>query len=83
MVCENCGAKMACRYSVPVGQQLRYRTYRCEYCRSFLDTAEMPLSTYRDRERVDEVVAKVEGGKRAQLSFIYKHKQKRGGAQFG
>lgn len=42
MTCVECGGKMRCRYSVPIGKQLRYRAYKCPDCTTWVETCEMP-----------------------------------------
>lgn len=42
MTCE-CGHRMSCRFSVPVGRAVRYRFYRCE-CGGAEETVEYPVA---------------------------------------
>lgn len=69
MQCESCSGKMKCRFTLPVGQRLRFRVYRCPYCESFMETVELPASLYRNQESVEEIVKRIDDGKRKQMLF--------------
>lgn len=69
MVCENCGCKMACRYSAPAGARVRYRGYRCHACKGYLETVELAVGAYEVDKR-EEVLALVGVVKRQQQRFV-------------
>lgn len=73
MNCENCSAKMKCRYSKAVGERLRYRVYRCPYCQTFLETVELPVTLFESGHRNDDVLKRVAEGKRSQMYFATRH----------
>ncbi len=74
MTCDNCGRKMRCRYSVPTGLQLRFRTYKCK-CGTFLTTFEMPERMFMSGRDREDVAAVMDGAKRAQMRFALMKKK--------
>lgn len=67
---------MGCRYSVPVGKQLRFRVYKCRRCQTYLETVELPTKMYGEAGwDVAEVKELVAAARRKQLMFAYRHQK--------
>ena len=73
LTCENCGGRMACRYSVPAGPQLRFRVYRCAGCKSYVESVELPCKMYDGGWEAGEVKELVAAARRRHLMFAYRH----------
>lgn len=76
MLCLGCGGKMRCRYSVPVGKQVRYRVYRCEACRNYLESVEVPERVAESPQLMGQAVVLMHKGRAKQIAFFVRRKRK-------
>lgn len=67
MVCENCGRRMRCGYSVPAQERVRYRVYKC-VCGTYTETMETPVGAWGKGEVGDLVGA----AQRQRMGFIWR-----------
>lgn len=77
MVCSSCGGTMRCRFSVPAGQRLRYRTYRCDFCGERMETVELPRELVGRADLVADIGKQVDAAKRERSTIAQRVRRKR------
>lgn len=74
MVCLNCNSRMGCRYTTPMGKQLRFRVYKCKMCGGFTETVELARAQFEalTLETKHEIVKRMARAKSVQMAVIKK-----------
>ena len=70
MLCANCGAKMRCVFSVPLGPELRRRLHKCPHCKTYLETLELPVAAALGNRWSREELLEVIENSRRKLSVV-------------
>jgi hypothetical protein len=66
--CTDCSTKMGCKFSIPIGNRLRFRHYKCPSCGWRMDSVEMPIEVFHDTAKHTTVNEHLKVGKVRHLS---------------